>query len=249
MTPFVDEFGRWIFRGDPIVGLQQLARSAQSVPILDLCGIPLSHFPKCIAHISDLQEIYLHNNGLSKLSNNLGDISNLRLLSLGCNQLSTLPESLRNRWSTFEVLYLGENRFIENPLDEEWMVMFKHGSVGANPIPEPISSLWMTKSDVQEFPERISMLFLENVDQKTTALLAQQAIELIRYCPEPMIYELLLKDVWIESTQNRPIVHWNDFLSQPRLKPLRTILLNTIPRGSLLHPTLLEYTLSKPPTS
>jgi Leucine-rich repeat (LRR) protein len=249
MTPFVDEFGRWIFSGDPIAGLQQLSRSRQSVPVLDLCGISLSHFPKCIANISDLQDVYLDNNGLTKLSKNLGDISKLRLLSLGRNQLSTLPESLRNRWSTFEVLYLGDNQFLENPLDEEWMVMFKHGSIGSNSIPEPISSLWMTKSDVQEFPERISMLFLENVDQRTTALLANQAVELIRYCPEPMIYELLLKDVWIESTHDGTIVHWNDFLSQPKLKPLRTILLNTIPRGSLLHPSLLEYTVSKHLTS
>ena len=241
MTTFVDEFGRWIFKGDPIVGLQQLSRSTQSVPVLDLCNIPLPLFPKCIANISGLQDIYLDNNGLTQLSKNLGDISKLRLLSLGRNHLSALPNSLRDRWSTFEILYLGYNQFIENPLDEEWLVMFKQGSIGSNHIPEPISSLWMTKSDVQEFPARISMLFLKNVDKKTTALLAHHAIELIRYCPEPMIYELLLKSVWIESTNDGTIVHWNDFLSQPRLNPLRTILLNTIPRGSLLDPSLLEY--------
>jgi hypothetical protein len=249
MTPFVDEFGRWIFQGDPIVGLQQLAHSTQSVPVLDLSNVPLSHFPKCIANISDLQDIYLDNNGLKHLSENLGDISKLRLLSLGRNHLSTLPNSLRNRWSTFEVLYLGDNQFIENPLDEEWMVMFRHGSIGSNAIPEPIGPLWMTKSDVQEFPGRISILFLKNTDSKTTKALAHQAIELIRLCPEPMIYEILLKGVWIESTEDKQSVHWNDFLSQPRLQPLRQVLLETIPRGSLIHPSLLEHALFQHPIS
>ena len=104
-----------------------------------------------IASINGLQELYLDNNGLNRLPKNLGDISQLRLLSLGRNQLSTLPDGMRKRWDTFEILYLGDNQFTENPIDEEWMTMFKQGSIGSNPIPEPISPLWMTKQDAREF--------------------------------------------------------------------------------------------------
>ena len=105
MNEFIDTFGRWIYKGDPIVGLQILARKNIPTPILDLSNVPLSHLPKELAAISGLKELYLHNNGLTRLPKNLGDISQLRLLSLGRNQLSTLPESLRQRWDTFEVLY------------------------------------------------------------------------------------------------------------------------------------------------
>ena len=54
---------------------------------------------------------------------------------------------MRKRWDTFEILYLGDNQ-TENPIDEEWMTMFER--IGSNPIPEPISPLWMTKQDARE---------------------------------------------------------------------------------------------------
>ena len=133
MNKFVDTLGRWVYDGDPVVGLQLLARTNTPTPILDLSSVILSHLPRELASVNGLKELYLDNNGLNRLPKNLGDISQLRLLSLGRNQLSTLPDSLRQRWDTFEILYLGDNQFTENPIDEEWMTMFKQGSIGSNP--------------------------------------------------------------------------------------------------------------------
>ena len=239
MTDFVDSQGRWIYPGDPINGMQLLAHHKIFTPILDLSNVPISHLPKDLAKINGLKELYLHNNGLNRLPKNLGDISQLRLLSLGRNQLSTLPESIRQRWDTFETLYLGDNLFTCNPIDEEWMTMFKQGSIGSNPIPEPISPLWMTKQDAREFPERLAMLFLDR--NTSTAIkngMREQAIELVQNCPEPMIYEIMLKGVWMENVNGQKVIHWNNFLSPPRMTPLRKPLLESIPRGSLVHPSL-----------
>ena len=241
MTDFVDSQGHWIYNGDPIVGIQLLARQKIHTPILDLSNVPLPHLPKELANIDGLKELYLHNNGLNLLPKNLGDISQLRLLSLGRNQLSTLPDSIRQRWDTFEILYLGDNQFTENPIDEEWMTMFKQGSIGSNPIPEPISSLWMTKQDALEFPERLSILFLDrNSPAHIRESLKEQALELLLNCPEPMIYEGMLEGVWVEKRNSEQIIHWNAFLSQPNMIPLQTPLIQSIPRGSMVH-TSLRY--------
>ena len=243
MNEFVDTFGRWIYKGDPIVGIQLLSRQNRTTPTLDFSHVPLTHLPKELAKVHGLEELYLHNNGLTRLPKNLGDISKLRLLSLGRNKLSTLPDSLRQRWDTFEILYLGHNHFTENPIDEEWMTMFKQGSIGSNPIPEPISPCWMTKQDAREFPERLSMLFLdETTKESIRESMQEQAITLLLGCPEPMIYEIMLAGVWIEELHGLRTIHWNDFLSQPSMVSLRKPLLNTIPRGSIVHRSLLYQT-------
>ena len=239
MTNFVDSYGRWIYEGDPILGIQRFSREKIHTPILDLSNVPLSHLPKELASINGLQELYLDNNGLNRLPKNLGDISELRLLSLGRNQLSTLPDSIRQRWDTFEILYLGDNQFTENPIDEEWMTMFKQGSIGSNPIPEPISPLWMTKQDAREFPERLAMLLLDaTVSTHIKEILQEQAIELLVNCPEPMIYEIMLDGVWIEERNGERIVHWNDFFSEASRIALQNPLLQSIPRGSIVHQSL-----------
>ena len=240
INEFVDSWGRWIYQGDPIVGIQVLAKRKLHTPILDFSHVGLTHLPKELAKINGLEELYLHDNGLTCLPRNLGDITRLRLLSLGRNQLSALPESMRQRWDTFEVLYLGDNQFTENPIDEEWMTMFKQGSIGSNPIPEPISPLWMTKQDAQEFPERLSMLFLaERISSAIRNDLQEQAIKILLSCPEPMIYEIMLAGVWIEYIDGRQRIHWNNFLSQDNMIALQKPLLNSIPRGSMVHRSLL----------
>lgn len=242
MNPFVDNYGRWIYEGNSTTGIQLLAQRQIPTPILDLSNVPLTQLPKELAKINGLEELYLHNNQLNTLPDNLGHISKLRLLSLGRNQLSSLPDSIRERWNTFEVLYLGDNQFTRNPIDEDWMTMFKQGSIGSNPIPEPISPFWMTKQDAIEFPERLSLLFLHAETEPTIRQhLQDQAIQLLLGCPEPMIYEIMLRGVWIETVDAQSIIHWNEFLSNPIHHPLRNALLRSIPRGSMVHSSLLRY--------
>ena len=245
MNPFVDTDGRWVYEGNPIDGIKMLAQRQIPTPILDLSHIPLTRLPKDLAKVSGLEELYLHNNNLTALPDNLGDTSKLRLLSLGRNQISSLPDSLRKRWDTFEILYLGDNHFTTNPIDEEWMTMFQQGSIGSNPIPEPISPFWMTKQDALEFPQRLSILFLHaESDPNIRHQLQEQAIQLLLGCPEPMIYEIMLKGVWVETIDNTSVIHWNEFLSNPVHIPLRNVLLRSIPRGSMVHTSLLSTSLA-----
>jgi len=242
MNHFVDNDGRWVYEGNPTTGIQVLAQRQTPTPILDLSNVLLTRLPKELAKINGLEELYLHNNQLTTLPDNLGHISKLRLLSLGRNQLSSLPDSMRERWNTFETLYLGDNKFTQNPVDEDWMTMFKQGSVGSNPIPEPISPFWMTKQDAREFPVRLSLLFLHaETDSSIRQQLQDQAIQLLLGCPEPMIYEIMLQGVWIEDVDDLSSFHWNEFLSNPIHHPLRNVLLRSIPRGSMVHSSLLRY--------
>ncbi len=245
MNPFVNQFGQWVYNGDPLTGLHALSKSNLVVPVLDLSNVPLSHLPKCLANIDGLEELYLDNNNLCTLPTNIGQISKLRKLSLGHNQIQTLPTSIHERWATLEILFLGDNQFSAPPFDEDWMTMFKQGSIGNNPIPEPISPFWMLKQDAQEFPERIEMLFLQaTTSQNIIDTFIHQATTLILGCPEPMIYEKMLHSVSVDTITMT--IDWNDWLSQPKHQPLQQILLHSIPRGSLLHPSLTPFMLSEP---
>ena len=225
-------------------GLKSLSKSKIRCPILDLSGIPLKGLPDCLDRITDLQELYLDQNNLSKLPPSLGHCPKLRLLSLGRNNISKLPDTIKERWHTLEIVYLGQNQFSENPIDEEWMMMFKQGSIGSNPIPEPISPLWMTKQDVKEFPERIQILFHEETPEETSQIFLQQAIHLIQNCPEPMIYERLFKGVKIINLD--PItIEWNEWFSSPILQQLGHSIIPFIPRGSLVHSSIINFILTQ----
>ncbi len=245
MNPFVNTTGCWIYNGDAIEGLTTLARSKTECPILDLSGIELEYLPNCIHNISGLKELYLDNNNLKSLPKRLGLSPNLRLLSLGRNSISELPESISERWNTLEILFLGRNNFTTQPLDEEWMTTFKQGSIGTNPIPEPISSLWMTKQDAEEFPERILLLFPEGASEQTSQSFLEQAIYIIKNCPEPMIYERLFQDSTLQNTKGQISMDWSNWFSTPLLRELGWAIIPFIPRGSLVDPSLINHTLHR----
>ena len=243
---FVDSTGRWIYQGDPHTGLALLVRSKQACPVLDLRGISLSSSPKCLPNINGLQELYFDQNNLSELPSNIGSIPQLRLLSLGRNSFTTLPESIQERWATLQILYLGHNHFTTVPFDEDWMTAFQQGSIGSNPIPEPISPLWMMKSDADEFFERIRFLFASNTPKRIEEDFFSLAYNLIHQCQEPMIYERLFDGVWIEEhdTLSHPIIHWNTLFNTSILQSLGRKLLSSIPRGSIVDPSLNSILLS-----
>lgn len=240
MNQFVDDFGRWIYPNDVEEGLIGLARSKRSCPILDLRGVPLSRPPSMLPKINGLTDLYFDQNDLDQLPKNIGSIEHLRLLSLGRNNISSLPESIRDRWHTLQIVFLGDNQFTSNPIDEEWMMMFKQGSIGSNPIPEPISPFWMTTQDVAEFPSRIEMLLPSNASPTIAEHFYAQALELVQNCPEPMIYEVLFKDVSILEDGE---IQWNDFFNTPTRQDFGRKLLPHLPRGSFVAPSLEEAIL------
>ena len=237
MNQFVDAFGRWIYPRDIEEGLIGLARSKRSCPVLDLRGVPLSRPPSMLPKINGLTDLYFDQNGLRALPKNIGDIEHLRLLSLGRNHISSLPDSIRDRWHTLQIIFLGDNQFTANPIDEEWMMMFKQGSVGRNPIPEPISPFWMTTQDASEFPSRIEMLLPDNASPTIAENFYLQALELVQNCPEPMIYEVLFQDVTVLDNGS---IHWNAFFNTPARQDFGRQILAHLPRGSFVDPSLEE---------
>ena len=151
MNRYIDSAGHWIYTGNPTDGLRTLSKSKIACSILDLSGVLLNELPDCLDKISGIEELYLDQNNLSTLPPSLGRCSKLRLLSLGRNNISNLPDTIKERWHTLEIVYLCHNNFTENPIDEEWMTMFKQGLFVDNSIPEPISSLWITRLAAKHF--------------------------------------------------------------------------------------------------
>lgn len=243
MNQFIDTFGRWIYPKDVEEGLIGLARSKHPCPILDLRGIPLSRPPSMLPKIHGLSDLYFDQNGLTALPLNIGEIEHLRLLSLGRNNISSLPDSIRDRWHTLQIVFLGDNQFTVNPIDEEWMMMFKQGSIGRNPIPEPISPFWMTTQDVIEFPSRLEMLFPSNASPTIAENFHSQALDLVQNCPEPMIYEVLFKDV---VALHNGKIQWNTFFNTPSRQTFGLQMLEYLPRGSFVDPSLEEFFLFNP---
>ena len=235
MNIFVDHYGRWIYPHDVEEGLLGLARSQKPCPILDLRGIPLSKPPTMLPKIVGLTDLYLGDNGLKSLPQNIGAVEHLRLISLGRNQISEIPISIKDRWHTLQIVYLGDNCFTKNPIDEEWMMMFKQGSIGNNPIPEPISPFWMTTQDALEFPERIQMLFPDDSSDDVSAIFFPLALDIIQNCPEPILYEVLFNGVQVLEDGT---ILWNEYFHTAILQKLGLEILAHLPRGSFVHPSL-----------
>ena len=244
ISKFVDINGCWIYQGNPIEGLKLLAQTQCPCPILDLRSIPLTSLPQSIAQIQDLEALYLDQNGLNTLPDCIGDIQKLKVLSLGRNQITNLPQSLENCWATLQQLFLGHNQIEHFNLDEEWMTAFKQGSIGQNPITEPISPLWMMKQDVVEFPDRIQALIPFKGSKTLQKELLPLSIELLKGCCEPMIYESLFEGVFIEAHRQHQVlhqIHWNDFFQHPLLQLIGWEIVPFIPRGSILDPSLDKW--------
>ena len=240
----LDENGCWIFSGSLEEGFALLKN--HSVPILDLRDIPCASIPKSISKITDLEEVYLDNNGLPELPTQIGAISKLRILSLGRNKITEIPDSIEQRWISLQKLFLGHNQIRTLPFDEEHMSLFKQGSVGSNPIEEPISPLWMIRKDVAEYPEKIRLLCIEQGSLSVQQEMYNHAFFLTSLCTEPMLYEHLFAGVEIctEHDSTTHTIVWNEIFTQNKwMQLLGWELLPHIPRGSVVHRSLDAWKL------
>ena len=102
--------------------------------VLDLRFVPLLELP--IEKMHALEAIYLHENQISRLPE-LHFFPRLQTLSLGRNQIRHIPRSITRIWMSFRRLILGANYIQSLPFTEEEMII-EHGSIGSNPISEPI---------------------------------------------------------------------------------------------------------------
>lgn len=193
-----DQHGRLhIVHEDPVENTQSLRILAENPKIvaeqqvLDLRWVPLDSLP--IEPFCQLKALYLHKNQLSQLPD-LNGCSSLQILSLGKNYFTALPSSIKDLWMSLQYLYLGDNQIQTLPFQEEEM-MIAHGSIGSNPLPEPVGDRWMLRADAVSCIAALHMLsrapkgIPHALVQELRALFIHNCIQI----DDPMVFSLLLE--------------------------------------------------------
>jgi hypothetical protein len=238
----LDENGCFVASTSVESGIRALGSQKQVTPILDLRGIPFSKIPDQIVNINGLEELYLDENGLRELPEAIGKIEQLKVLSLGRNSFSRLPLSLVERWATLQKLFLGANQIRELGFNEEDLWAFQHGSIGTNPLPEPISRQWMIRSDAHKIPEIMKSLVPPKISSEIAFSLAEQLIQVLELASEPMIFEILYDGVHLNSTGD---ITWNCHFDRPWLRYIAVSLLPKIVRGSMVDRSLWLWNINR----
>ena len=181
---------------DPRINSLLLAQLSKDIAyvhtqrVLDLRYVPLESLP--IEPFVSLEALYLHENGLTSLPE-LYHFQRLHTLSLGQNYFRSIPRSIKRIWMPLRRLILGSNYITHLPFVEDDM-MLEQGSIGSNPIPEPIGSAWMFRKDAQQAVA--AMRLLSRPQPGTPKEIVATQVELFthncRLINEPMLYEALL---------------------------------------------------------
>ena len=171
--------------------------------VLDLRWIPLSRLP--VAGFSVLEEIYLHENDLAQIPSSIAELRRLRVLSLGRNRIASLPRSMATMWLSLRRLILGDNRLTSLPFTEDEMLI-EQGSIGTNPLAEPVGSRWMERAAAADAVQKIRVLLtpIPGCSRDIAAIQIERGIALCRELAEPMIYEQLFEGY---TRQGEALVH------------------------------------------
>ena len=200
----IDSFDRPVLTDDlpehlALVSWLWLHQHSQ-IKTLDLRGVACMSLPAELCLHRELGCLFLDLNGLKELPLELGRLP-LQTLSLGRNNIERLP-SLKECWPTLQELNLGENHIRNIDFDEEWFVFFDRGSIGLNPLTEPIGERWMLRADADEAARRILGVFQaadESCQPQTARTLVQQGLGLLKQIAEPMIDTELYRNCCFEE--------------------------------------------------
>ena len=88
----------------------------QTVTILNLSGLQLTHLPPEIAYFTNLEELRLSHNQLRGFPAEIGNLAKLQRLDLDRNQFTTLPSEICNL-PNLQRLYLNNNRLAALPVE------------------------------------------------------------------------------------------------------------------------------------
>ena len=99
----VDRYG---YRGSDTYNLPMRDASG---PHLSLWKQALGVVPESVWERKDLQTLVLADNGLTDLSDRIGDLRHLRMLDLGHNRLRRVPDSIGDLEGLTDFLYLHDN--------------------------------------------------------------------------------------------------------------------------------------------
>lgn len=84
-------------------------------PHLNLWKKRLGHVPKWVWDRTELETLVLADNDLSEISDQIGSFKKLRMLDLGHNKLTSLPDSLADLTGLTDFLYLHDNQLASLP--------------------------------------------------------------------------------------------------------------------------------------
>src|SRR5205814_9759810 len=83
---------------------------APAVTHLNLWKQHLGRVPESVWDETDLETLVLADNSLSEISDRLGGLKRLRMLDVGHNQLTRVPDSIGDLDELTDFLYLHDNR-------------------------------------------------------------------------------------------------------------------------------------------
>ena len=98
----------------------------QSGSHLNLWKKRLGQVPKSTWEHTGLETLVLADNELSEVSGQIGRLKSLRMLDLGHNQLTSVPEALADLDALTDFLYLHDNRLTLLPSSLEGIPWRKH---------------------------------------------------------------------------------------------------------------------------
>jgi len=111
---------------------------------LNLWKKNLGRVPDSVWEQADLQTLVLADNGLSELSERIGCLKKLRMLDLGHNALTSVPESLADLDGLTDFLYLHDNRLTSLPASLARLTKLRYLNISENAFevfPECVSGM------------------------------------------------------------------------------------------------------------
>ncbi|RMG33574.1 MAG: hypothetical protein D6732_11955 [Methanobacteriota archaeon] len=123
------------------------------VVALSLPNITLQKFPQSLFQFSKLEKLYLVNNHLWEIPNEIERLSELRVLGCWGNLLTSLPETIGNL-QNLEILLLPENRISDLPQEFEKLKKLKTLGLWKNNVKKiPVSLRGLTSLETLKFNE------------------------------------------------------------------------------------------------
>jgi hypothetical protein len=117
--------------------------SIASMPDLNLWK-NLGHVPESVWGQTDLETLVLADNDLSEVSEQIGCLRKLRMLDLGHNQLTRVPDALGDLEGLTDFLYLHDNRLTSLPSSLARLTKLRYLNISENAfeiIPESVCAM------------------------------------------------------------------------------------------------------------
>jgi Leucine-rich repeat (LRR) protein len=99
---------------------------------LNLWKKSLGRVPDSLWDQTDLETLVLADNDLSELSDRIGGLRKLRMLDLGHNRLTCVPDALADLGSLTDFLYLHDNRLTSLPSALERLTKLRYLNISEN---------------------------------------------------------------------------------------------------------------------